>query len=163
MNALPSQRLVDAWQQCQRHQHHMKHALSAIQPHLPMSASSVATLDDEAVQDWDQFILRFTKLQDAMGSRLFTALLEYLLEPAADQSMIDKLNRLEKLGYIERAEVWQVLRSIRNRFTHDYPDEDALRAAALNEAVGAADVLDAMLTLIKPLVDRARIDTGAAG
>ena len=54
--------------------------------------------------------------------------------------MIDKLHRLEKLVYIERAETWQVLRSIRNRFTEDYPDDDALRAAALNEAVGAANV-----------------------
>jgi len=163
VTAPPAQRLVDAWQQCQRHQHHMNHALSAIQQNLPMTASSVATLDDEEVQDWDQFILRFTKLQDAIGSRLFTALLEYLLEPAADQPMIDKLNRLEKLGYIERAETWQVLRSIRNRFTHDYPDDDALRAAALNEAVGAANVLGSMLSVIKPLVDRARIDAGAIG
>ena len=105
-----------------------------------MTASSVAALDDEEVQDWDQFILRFTKLQDAIGSRLFTALLEYLLEPAADQPMIDRLNRLEKLGYIERADIWQVLRSIRKQFTHDYLDDDALRAAALNEAVGAANV-----------------------
>ena len=91
MTAPPAQRLVDAWQQCQRHQHHMNHALSAIQQNLPMTASSVATLDDEEVQDWDQFILRFTKLQDAIGSRLFTALLEYLLEPAADLSLIATL------------------------------------------------------------------------
>ena len=77
--------------------------------------------------------------------------------------MIDKLNRLEKLGYIERAETWHVLRSICNRFTHDYPDDDALRAAALNEAVGAANVLGSMLSVIKPLVDRARIDAGAIG
>ncbi len=163
MTALLAQRLVDAWQQCQGHQHHINYALSGIQQQLSMTAISVTAPDDEAVQDWDQFILRFTKLQDAMGNRLFTALIEYLLESAADQPMIDKLNRLEKLGYVERAETWKVLRSIRNRFTHDYPDDDALRAAALNEAVGAAKVLGSMLSVIKPLVDRARTDSGVTG
>jgi hypothetical protein len=52
---------------------------------------SRGALDDESVQDWDQFVLRFTKLQDAIGNRLFPSLLDYLLEPSAEQPMIDKL------------------------------------------------------------------------
>jgi hypothetical protein len=71
MSDLPSLRLRDAWQHCERHLHHLCHALGAIQKSLPMTAEKLAMLDDEAVQDWDQLILRFTKLQDTMGTRLF--------------------------------------------------------------------------------------------
>ncbi|MBS3997217.1 MAG: hypothetical protein KGZ67_07745 [Hydrogenophaga sp.] len=59
-------RLRDAWQQCLRHEHHMSHAWSAIEPTLPLTAAALPLLNDEAVQDWDQFVLRFTKRQDTM-------------------------------------------------------------------------------------------------
>ena len=82
---------------CQRHWHHMQHALQALEPHLPVLGQDLTKLDDEQVQDWDQFILRFTKLQDALGAQLYPALLAYLQEPFEDRSMLDKLNRLEKM------------------------------------------------------------------
>ena len=44
----------------------MQHALRALEPHLPVLGQDLTKLDDEQVQDWDQFILRFTKLQDAL-------------------------------------------------------------------------------------------------
>lgn len=79
----------------------MGYALDALRPLLPLQASTLASLDDEVIQDWDQFVLRFTKLQDAMGVRLFPAVLEYLEEPFEDRPMLDKiLQRLEKLGYL---------------------------------------------------------------
>ena len=66
-------RLLDAWQQCQRHAHHMAHAMTAISPTLPLTAKALNQLDDEAEQDWYQFVLRFTHLQDTHGARLFSA------------------------------------------------------------------------------------------
>ena len=87
-------KLLEAWDQCQRHLHHLQHALAAVQPTLPMTAQRLKAQDDEAVQDWDQLILRLTKLQDTMGSRLFAATLEVLQEPYDDRPMIDRLNRL---------------------------------------------------------------------
>lgn len=148
-------RLLDAWQQCQRHEHHMSHALAAIEPTLPLTAAALTSLHDEAVQDWDQFVLRFTKLQDTMGARLFPALLEYLQEPYEDRPMLDKLHRLEKLGYIAQVDDWQVLRAIRNRFAHDYPEDEGLKAAYLNEAVDAVKILRSLLTRIEPVVSAA--------
>ena len=132
---------AEAWDQCQRHLHHLHHALAAVQAALPLTAQRLRELDDEAVQDWDQLILRLTKLQDTMGSRLFAATLEVLQEPYDDRPMIDRLNRLEKLGYLASVEEWQRLRVIRNRFDHDYPEDDALKAAYLNEAAEAVQVL----------------------
>jgi len=102
-------------------------------------------MDDEAVQDWDQLILRFTKLQDTMGTRLFPATLDALEEAYEDRPMIDKLHRLEKLGYLSNVQQWNELRVIRNRFAHDYPEDDALKAAYLNEAAAAVAVLEALL------------------
>lgn len=145
-------RLLDAWQQCQRHAHHMAHAMSANAPTLPLTANALSQLNDEAVQDWDQFALRFTKLQDTLGARLFPALLEHLQEPYEDRPMIDKLHRLEKLGYLPKLDDWQSLRVIRNRFAHDYPEDDALKAAYLNEAISAVPLLLALLAGIAPVM-----------
>jgi hypothetical protein len=45
-----------------------------------------------------------TVLQDALGAQLYPALLAYLQEPYEDRSMLDKLNRLEKMGYLVSVE-----------------------------------------------------------
>lgn len=151
----PALRLAEAWLQCQRHVHHLNHALQALQPLLPLQGAQVTTLSDDQVQDWDQFVLRFTKLQDAMGMRLFPAVLAFLQEPYDDKPMLDKLNRLEKLGYLSSAQAWQHWRAIRNGFAHDYPEDDALKAAFLNQAVEAVPALLQALALVEPLVQRA--------
>ena len=130
----------------------MAHAMSAISPTLPLTANALSQLKDEPVQDWDLFVLRFTKLQDTLGARLFPALLEHLQEPYEDRPMIDKLHRLEKLGYLPKLDDWQSLRVIRNRFAHDYPEDDALKAAYLNEAISAVPLLLALLAGIAPVM-----------
>jgi hypothetical protein len=130
----------------------MAHAMSAIQPTLPLTADALTQLNDEAVWDWDQFVLRFTKLQDTLGARLFPALLEHLQEPYEDRPIIDKLHRLEKLGYLPKLDDWQALRVIRNRFAHDYPEDDALKATYLNEAISSVPLLLALLAGIAPVM-----------
>lgn len=149
---LSRERLREAWSQCERHWHHLSHALRSIGPHLPMSAQAVATLNDEAVQDWDQLVLRFARLQDTMGARLLPAVLEHLQEPFEDRPMLDKLHRLERLGYLPSVERWQELRVISNRFAHDYPQDDTLKAAYLNEGAAAAGGLREVLDRVAPLV-----------
>lgn len=150
-------RLNEAWLQCQRHVRHLNHALQALRPMLPLNGTALAELSDEQVQDWDQFILRFTKLQDAMGARLFPAVLAYLQEPYDDKPMLDKLHRLEKLGYLLNAQDWQNWRAIRNSFAHDYPEDDALKAGYLNQAVDVVPLLLNTLGRIAPVVDAAKI------
>jgi hypothetical protein len=129
--------LNEAWRQCQRHLHHLRHAQSSLLAHAPIHPDQLGAMDDETVQDWDQFILRFTKLQDAMGMRLYPALLQYLQEPYDTRPMLDKLNRLEQLGILESVDEWNSLRAIRNHFAHDYPEDDAVKAAFLNQAMAA--------------------------
>jgi hypothetical protein len=92
-------------------------------------------------------------VQDAIGSRLFPAVLTLLREPYEYKPMIDKLNRLEKLGYLESVDQWNQLRVVRNHFAHDYPSDDALKAAYLNDAVRTVPTLEALLEKIRPIVN----------
>lgn len=72
----------------------------------------------------NSFLFNYIKIQDKMGGKLFKNLL-YELKEITDFSvpMIDVLNNLEKLNIIERADVWDRLREIRNTITHEYPSD----------------------------------------
>ena len=91
----------------------------------------------------------------SMGSRLFPAILSYLTEQFEDRPMLDKLNRLEKLGFIDSVEQWQTVRNIRNKFGHDYPDDPNKSAAHLNLALESVSVLYDMLTTISTQLNTA--------
>ncbi len=147
-----SLRLQDAWRECERNAYHLQRALGQLRPVLPLSGEQFQTLTDAQIQTLDQFILRFTKLQDAMGGHLFPAILDYLQEPFEERPMLDKLNRLEKLGYIRSADTWGHARSIRNKFAHDYPDDPEKNAALVNLAIETArDLVSALSDLEKRL------------
>ena len=87
-----------------------------------------------------------------MGPRLFSALLEHLQEPYEDRPMIDKLHSLGKLGYLPKLDDWQSLRVIRNRFADDDPEDDALKAGYLNEAISAVPLLLGLMAGIAPVM-----------
>lgn len=88
----------------------------------------------------DQILFRFTKLQDALGERLVPATLRQLAESFEDWPMRDRLERLEKLGYLVVND-WLRWRELRNRLAHEYPDQPELRFAVLKAAIGAAGEL----------------------
>ena len=103
MTTIDTRQLFEyALQECRRHQTRMQQALAVLQPVLPLDADRVEVMDEEGVRASDQFILRFTKLQDAMGSRLYPAILRVLGEPAEEIPMLDRLHRLEKLVLFRR-------------------------------------------------------------
>lgn len=96
--------------------------------------AQVASLpnEPELAERVDAFVARFGRLQDTLGTALLPRLLEALLEPVG--SVLDNLNRAERLGWVRSADEWSELRLLRNRMVHEYvrePQElvDALRAA----------------------------------
>ncbi len=119
---------------CDRHADRLNWAMTELQTHFPLSANSLENLSDIEIAVLDQFSTRFGKLQDAMGAKLFPAVLELTKEQGELKVFIDKLNRLEKIGAIRSAEDWLLLREVRNTFAHDYPDDLELQANVLNQS-----------------------------
>jgi hypothetical protein len=139
---------------CRRHAERLEWALDTLETEFPLTAEKLQNLDDRDHAVIDQFILRFSKLQDAMGARLFPALLDLLQEPGDLEAFIDRLNRLEKLGVIESADDWQQFREMRNQFAHDYPNDPALQASLLNKGFALARELISGLKRTRSFGDR---------
>ena len=99
---------------------------------FPLAPGALAGLADDTVALVDQFIYRFTKLQDAMGTRLFPPLVAMITGNDDPRPFLDVLNQLEKNGVIGSVETWQKLRALRNNMAHEYPDSIEQCTATLN-------------------------------
>ncbi|MFH0734328.1 MAG: hypothetical protein V1773_05925 [bacterium] len=99
---------------------------------MPLDENTIVNLTDEQIEKLDQFLLRFSSLQDILGRNLFKLSLMRLGEDVAQKSFIDVFNRLEQLGIIKNYELWSELRTIRNEVAHDYEDSPKHNAEKLN-------------------------------
>jgi len=131
-----------------RHSNILAGALHDLTQEEPLSADRLIQADPQLIRLLDQIQSRFTKLQDHLGNRLFPALLDALAEDVP-LSMIDRLDRLEKLGYLESSDTWFALRATRNRLAHDYPTSPDELAAEVDNAVGAARTLVALWGVLR--------------
>ena len=80
--------------------------------------------DFEKIKTIDTFIYRFIKLQDMMGDKLFRIFLDELGEYKDNMSLIDVLDKLEKLNLIDNSQQWMEYRKLRNKLTHEYPSNE---------------------------------------
>ena len=97
-----------------------------------MAQASKLAENPDLAERVDAFVARFGRLQDTLAGALVPRLLEALLEPVG--SVLDNLNRAERLGWIRSASQWAELRLLRNRMVHEYVTDvrelvDALQAA----------------------------------
>jgi len=53
-------------------------------------------------------------------------------------SVLDRLYRLEALGFVKDAEVWNDLRAVRNQLAHDYPEDAETLTSELGIALESA-------------------------
>lgn len=60
---------------CQTHKKRMLYAANKMSKYLPLNEDSYNKLTEDQIQTIDQFIYRFTKLQDTIGKTLFKATL----------------------------------------------------------------------------------------
>ena len=140
--------------QCETHAHRMLWAQNKFRDKLPLNADKLRGLDEAEIAALDQFIGRFAKLQDGMGTKLLPIVLELTKEQGELDAYLDKLNRLEKIGALPSVEEWLELRQMRNAFAHDYPDNSELQAAVLNHAFSAATRLIEILRHVKNYAKR---------
>jgi len=84
---------------------------------------SVSIFDEkDKVKTIDAFIFRFIKLQDFMSEKLFRRVLESVGEYKDSMSLLDVLDKLEKLQILKNVNQWVAIRKLRNQLTHEYPD-----------------------------------------
>ena len=118
--------------ECEKHLLRMNNAYEKISPSLPITPKKILNLSDDEVEHIDQFIFRFSKLQDAIGQKLFKSVLDSLGEDLSNKSAIDIFNRLEQLEIIKDYENWKELRDIRNDVDHEYEENENEAAEKIN-------------------------------
>ena len=126
---------------CDRHALRLEWVMGEVKSLFPLDAKVFENLAPAEVAYMDQFGTRFSKLQDAVGAKLFPQVLDLVGEQGALNTFIDKLNRLEKIGAIDNAAQWPLFREMRNAFAQDYPENNELNAETLNRAMPLASEL----------------------
>lgn len=119
--------------ECEKHLQRLNSAFDKMKIFMPISPEKYQQLNDAEIEHIDQYLFRFSKLQDAIGERLFKSLLLFLGEEVHNKSFIDVFNRLEQLEIIENYDNWMELREIRNELTHEYEDEPSENAEKINK------------------------------
>lgn len=118
MNEL-EEKLIMVLYECNQHKKMINNAYNHLQKNLPLDKENYINFSLEQVGFIDQFLFRFSKLQDSMGEKLFATTLFLLGEDFTKKPFIDMLNRLEKLELLDKQE-WMDLRTIRNNVAHEY-------------------------------------------
>jgi len=143
------QKISNIIDECELHVKRLNYASDKLKTLMPLDDKSYQNLKDEHTGSLDQFIFRFSKLQDAIGQRLFSGLLELLKEPVKQQPFLDRLNRLEQLGVLEDKEQWLQLRSLRNTLSHEYENEPVAMSKAINYIYESKNMLLAIYVKVK--------------
>lgn len=131
------------------HANRISIAMDYIKSKIPVTAEKINHLTPEELSFFELYASRFSKLQNFMGSNLFTALLENTGEQIETLTFIDKLNKLEKLQIIDDANVWKKMRNIKNSLMQEYPDHPEITAEIFNTAFSYGPTLLGSLHKIK--------------
>ena len=126
---------------CTLHADRIDKALKEVEQFSPLTEEKLASMDTHQLAVTELLTGRFSKLQDTIGEKIFPQLLNLLGEDIEGKSFIDKLNKLEKLGYINKAEDWFVYRRARNAIAHEYPDNPGLMLKNLLEVINLSKKL----------------------
>lgn len=113
----------------------------------------------EKIKTIDAFIFRFIKLQDFMGDKLFKELLKKIGEYKDNMALIDILDKLEKLEVIDKADRWLDFRFIRNKLTHEYPDNEEDVIEGIRLALLYFEEIEAVLKSIMKYVENKKLLT----
>lgn len=119
--------------ECKKHVRAMNYAYSKILARTPLTSTILLEQNDEEIAQIDQFIYRFSKLQDAIGNKLFRSVLLILGEDISNKSAIDIFNKLEQLEIISDYDKWRNLRNLRNELAHEYEEDLDYTAELLNK------------------------------
>jgi hypothetical protein len=136
--------------ECDKHLKRINGAYLKMSAFMPLDATSYQQLTDDEIEHIDQFLFRFSRLQDATGEKLFVLMLEFMKEEnVRNKPFVDILNRLEQLDLLDNKNVWLELRKIRNNIAHQYEDEPQQAAEALNAIFASKAMLEKIYLTLK--------------
>lgn len=134
---------------CDKHVLRIHEALEGLGNSFPISIENYINFGTEQIRCIDQFIFRLSKLQDAIGSKIFRYTLNLLDEDVESLPMRDILNKLERFQLIPSVEEWNYIRELRNEIAHDYPLYENETVTILNELFTKVDVVIAIYEKLK--------------
>lgn len=137
--------------ECDKHLQRLHYAKEGLKVVFPLTQEAYQSLSDEDVQAIDQFIYRFSKLQDTVGEKLIKMVFSLYEENIEKFAFIDILNRLEKADILSAKE-WKELRDIRNEMSHNYEDEPMGSAILLNKIYEKESTLETIYQNIKKVL-----------
>lgn len=127
----------------------------------PVTADWVSALKDHPQQAdlVESFAAKFGRMQDTTGDKLLPLFLQLVGEKTG--TAIDNLNRGERLGLVPDAARWLEIRALRNQLVHEYMEDPAFFAGALNRANELADNLFATYRNVwRYYAENLKIDAG---
>jgi hypothetical protein len=120
---------------------------------LPFQPAQLQSLTDAELGYLEMLTARFAKLQDFLNAKVFPAYLELVGVGQDQDSGIDRLHKLEKLGLLSDSKEWVAMRMLRNHITHEYPDNPELMASNLNQTVAYTKNLIIFWHHLKPKIE----------
>lgn len=124
-----------------KHANRLAMAFKHLSSMLPLTEKSLKNISDENLGYLEILTNRFSKLQDFIGSKIFSTLLTLMQEDSPNLSVLDRLHKLEKLEIIKDALQWISMREMRNMLTHDYPLQDEVIVRHFAEICKDAKIL----------------------
>jgi len=135
------EKLQKIFYECDKHILRIESSSKKMSLFMPLIKDKYINLTEDEIVHIDQFLFRFSKLQDAMGQKLFRTTLLYLNKDIEGKPFIDILNIMEKLNLLKSTYTWRELRDDRNKLAHNYEDEPEEMSATINILFEKKDLL----------------------
>lgn len=92
--------------------------LQAIMPTTIEQLESALNNDPILIDTLESFSAKFSRMQDTIADKLLPAFLQAAGEK--NGTVIENLNRAEKLALISNTQQWLIARNLRNKLVHEY-------------------------------------------
>jgi len=135
--------------ECNKHIKRIIESYNNVDKILPISANSYINLTDDEIKNIDQYLFRFSKLQDTIGEKFFRMIIKDFSEDVNKMTFLDILNKLEQIGILNNKDEWKTLREYRNDISHQYDDEPKEMAEAINNIFSQKDIIIEIYQKIK--------------
>jgi hypothetical protein len=117
----------------------MSYSLNKNRSLFPMTREGIENLTDNQEESIDALILRYSQCVAMIQDQIFRGIAYVEQEDISDKSNRDKSLLMEKLGAIKSADDFGSAAVLRNKFSHHYPEEAALRIERLNLIIEEAE------------------------